>query len=158
MNLVWIRSVRHNLRLRKFRVNNLYGTQITNLIFRFIYAALFIIIENISRTRGHRRLLVEQPCNYACIKIYEEHQLEDRALSSTFIEDSSHPNRGWNITHRTLKCIGGIRFNDFELSKAHRERSCNTHLFIAGKNLYFTRYFTLCEYAGVLFAASGILI
>lgn len=69
------------------RVNNLYG-----LIFRFIYAALFIMIG--PRTRGHRRLLVDQPCNYACIKIYEGHQLGDRALSSIFIEDSSHPDQG----------------------------------------------------------------
>lgn len=50
------------------RVNNVDGMEITNLILHFIYATLFIVME--TRARERRRLL-DRPCNYACIKIYE---------------------------------------------------------------------------------------
>lgn len=77
----------------------------------------------------------DRMCNYARIKIYEEHQLGDGTLSSTFIEDSSHPRR--DISHR-----GRVTRREYSLmTKIIGKRSCTAHLLIVDKNLYFARFY-----------------
>lgn len=88
------------------RLNNFDDAEM-NLILHFIYVALFIVIE--TRPQERRRLLVDRPCNYACIKIYERHRARQ---SSAFIEDSSRPGRGQDITHQMRNARSRWGYND----------------------------------------------
>lgn len=74
------------------------------------------------------------------LKFIRDIELGDRALSSAFIEDSSHPGRGQDATHQTRYARSHRECNEKNCqSYANRRRDAVSLTSV--KNLYFAKFY-----------------